>query len=80
MVNKRIVIKLIETYFPKVFDNLKPLYKPIQVEDLETIFCKSNDFDVPNINKDFLYGSPEENILFFKDVTSPEARNVKNSM
>ena len=80
MVNKRIVIKLIETYFPKVFDNSKPLYKPIQVEELETIFCKSNDFNVPNINKDFPYGSPEENILFFKDVTSPEARNVKNSM
>ena len=50
------------------------------MEDLETLFCKSNDFNVPNINKDFPYGSPEENILFFKDVTPPEVRNVKNSM
>ena len=50
------------------------------MEDLETLFCKSNDFNVPNINKDFPYGSPEENILFFKDVTPPEAQNVKNSM
>lgn len=46
------------------------------MEDLETLFCNSNDFNVPNINKDFPYGSPEENILFFKDVTPPEARNV----
>ena len=50
------------------------------MEDKETLFCKSNDFNVPNINKDFPYGSPEENILFFKDVTPPEARNVKNSV
>ena len=71
MVNNKIGIKVINIYLKNL------LIRAIQVEDLETLFCNSNDFNVPNINKDFPYGSPEENILFFKDVTPQEAQNVK---
>ena len=44
------------------------------------MICKTNQSNVATINNDFPCGSPEENILFFKDVTPPEAQNVKNSM
>ena len=47
---------------------------------LRNTICKSNQSNVATVNNDFPCGSPEENILFFKDVTPPEAQNVKNSM